>query len=557
MTSLNIPPKEPSTTCVPFPFENPVSYHRIWLDRGVNLDGPREVGAAMRDRLTFPMLTVGEEEKSCHFPPVRRSAEISTSSGGRRILAAVTLVATLGACADDTPPPPPPGGGDAGRPPDSAIALDGAVAQDARRPGEPLLPMADIEVVLPYLGPEQSLDLQITASLGRLDVHFSVDTTGSFGEEIDALQNDLELRILPSLEARVPNVAFGVSRFEDFPSAPYGMMGDLPFRLLSPITTDIPRAASAVASLDQPLGRGGDIPESGLEAVFQVATGVGYARGGTTIIEPFDGTGASGELGGVGYRAGALHTLVHVTDAPTHIPSDYDAVYPGTRGLTEVSDAADALDLFILGISSGEAGRSYLESLALNTGAVVDPTDGTCPTGLAGASRDPVAETCPLVFDIARDGTGLSEAVVDALAQLVNTVRFGEVFGRTVDDRFDFVEGIDAIQATPPTGIPAPTLGDSRPLDGIDDTFLAVGPGTTCVFRARLRNTTLPPADYDQVFRIGLEILGDELVLSEQTIRVIVPRGRLDRDASVTDAAAADDGSPPDGTVDGSLADAG
>ena len=501
----------------------------------------------MRGLYTFPTVTVGGEEKSCHFRGVSRSVEIPPRlSHGVSRLPILLWAAWAWACADETPPPPPPGAGDGGPPrsTDAGGSIDAAPAMDARRPGEPSLPPADLEVILPYLGPQEDLELEITANLGRLDVHFSVDTTGSFGEEIDALQSDLERRIIPSLEARVADVAFGVSRFEDFPSAPYGMTGDRPFELLSPITTDVSRAASAVAALDQPLGRGGDIPEAGLEAVYQVATGVGYTRGGDTVIDRFDGAGASGDLGGVGYRAGALHTLVHVTDAPTHVPADYEPTYPGTRGLADVSEAAEALDLFILGISSGDAGRTYLESLAIGSGAVIDPEGGNCPTGLGGLGRAPVAGTCPLVFDIARDGTGLSEAVVDALAQLVNAVRFDEVFGRALLDRFDFVKGIDAVVATPPVGIEAPTLGDTRPLDGIDDTFLAVGPGTTCVFRVRLQNTSLPPADYDQVFRIRVEVVGDDLILTEQTIRVIVPRGRLDRDGSTSDAAA-------DGGIDG------
>ncbi len=454
---------------------------------------------------------------------------------------------------------------DATTSPDGASSDGGAIRPDASRPATPRLPPADLELVLPYFGEATLVELEAAANLRQLDVHFSIDTTGSFGDEIDALQADLEDRIVPGLTTEVPDVAFAVSRFEDFPEPPFGASSDRPFRLLTPITTDLARVGAAVAALDQPLGLGGDIPESGLEALYQIATGDGYRVGATSIIPRFRAT-ETGSLGGSGFRERALRTVVHVTDAPTHGPTDYGAVFPGTRDLEGVLAAAEALELRVLGVSSGDAARPYLEALALGTGASVTPPLGEgCPTGLDGTARPPVRGVCPLVFDIAEDGTGLSEAVIDALVELVSAVRFREIYGTASDDPFRFVRHIRTVDATPPPGVAPPEPADLRPSDGQPDTFLHVGPGTTCRFEVSLRNLRIPPADYEQTFVLRVSLLGDDLLLTERRIRIVVPRGRLARrDAGIHEgggrdagpAEDADNGAPDAGTVDAGTAGA-
>lgn len=405
--------------------------------------------------------------------------------------------------------------------------MDAGPLQLPGRPdGGPRLPPADREVVLRYFGEPAIEPLEVEGEVGRLDVFFSVDTTGSFGGEIDNLQSELRTFIVPELRARVDDVAFGVGRFEDFPSPPFGDVGDRPFALGAAITTDEARVASAVAALDQPLGNGGDVPESGAEALYQIATGVGYPG----YIPAYSGRAArgGGTLGGVGFREDALRVVVHVTDAPTHEPADYEESFPGTRSRAEAMEALEALGVRTLGIASSAAARADLEALAIGTGAVVDPIGGECRTGVDGRTRAPRDGVCPLVFDVRPDGSGLAVATVDAIADLLSTVRYAEVWGET-DDALGFVRSIEALDAEPPPGVDAPARADRRPAgDAIDDTFLDVGPGTRLRFRAHLRNETIPPADYDQIFNLVLEVVGDGVTLLSERVRVIVPRGRLD-----------------------------
>ncbi|MCC7536107.1 MAG: hypothetical protein IT379_07835, partial [Deltaproteobacteria bacterium] len=178
----------------------------------------------------------------------------------RRIVALAALVAVVSpGCSEDRPLPVRPSGGtrDAARedafeplPPDEDA---GAPVRPTNGPA--ILPAADVEVVLPYEGAPAEVTLRARVELQRLDVHFSVDTTGSFDDEIEALSRSLSSRIIPRLRSRVDEVGIGVSRFEDFPVRPFGGPFDLPFELLTPITTSSARATLGVRAL-LPLGNG-------------------------------------------------------------------------------------------------------------------------------------------------------------------------------------------------------------------------------------------------------------------------------------------------------------
>jgi hypothetical protein len=415
-------------------------------------------------------------------------------------------------------------------------------------------------VVLPYGDPPVEIVLTIAADAARLDVHLSVDTTGSFGEEIDTIQSELLEEVLPAIRMRASEVAVGVSRFEDFPISPFGADGDRPFALLSPITTSEGRVGNAIALLDQPLGHGGDIAEASAEALYQIATGAGLSSGGVRYVDAFHRRPAEGggTLGGVGFREASLRAVVHVTDAPTHAPSEYLPQVEGAHSLAEATEQLNALNVFVLGIAAGAPARAHLERIALDTGAVVPSVSGVCPTGIDGSDNRPIGSICPLVFDIARDGTGLSDAMADALVALLDAVRFGEVYGVAADDPLGFVEAIEARAARPPVGSPEPGREDRHPPDdGILDTFVDVRPGTEIDLVARLSNTRIRPADYDQVFRVTIEVIGDGLVLRELVVRVTVPRGRVSPDAGVPDAGAPDATDSGRGDADGGIADAG
>jgi hypothetical protein len=454
----------------------------------------------------------------------------------------VLLCAFALACAEDKAPPP---GSGRNRTQDGGD--DGGTGRPARDAGSPrpmgaaVLPPADDEIVLAFGAPAERYSLEVDAEPGVLDVQLSIDTTSSISAEIDTLQQDLHEHVVMRLRERVADASFGVSQFEDFPIFPFGSAGsnnsrpDTPFRLLTPITSDSARVTNAVAGLDKPLGRGGDIPESGAEALWQIATGAGYEHDGETIIEPWSGRAApgGGNGGGVGFREGALRVVLHVTDAASHSPFDYGSAFPGTHGLEEAAEALHAINAKVIGIVSDAclcdnppylAARHELESLALATRAVsASNDDGKCPYGLNGALLDSVDGECPLVFDVSDEGEGLSSTVVDAIVELVDGVRFERVSGRAGDDPLGFVERIvprEVKQDDPPEI--ADLLPEGEP-DGEPDTFVHASGRAKLRFDVELRNTRIAPLDVDQRYRAVVEVVGDGLILVQRTLRIRIP----------------------------------
>jgi len=477
----------------------------------------------------------------------------------------LSFVLALGlvACGGSSTPAPGTGSGGRPRPPeeDGGGSGSSAPAISPRPDGAAILPPADEEIELPFRGPSVLRTLEIAAAPRVLDLHISVDTTSSMHQEIDELQRSLGTLLIPMLRAKVPDVSFGVSRFEDFPVGPFGNVSltrhDQPFALLSGITSDETRAASAIALLDQPLGVGGDLPESGFEALFQIATGQGYRHGGIELIAPYVRKAeiGGGRVGGVGFRDGALRAVLHVTDAPSHTPAEYELEFPGTRDLQAAADELLAIDAKLIGLVS-ECGpgsscdsesyalaREQLERLATLTGAIVPaPDDQGCPYGVEGRVLPATDEGCPLVFDVAPDGTGLSTTLVDSVAALLDGTRFRVVSALATDDPIGFVQRIEPISPELEPGQTPPEIADLFPEsepDGQTDSFVKVAAQTPVAFELELRNLAIAASDAVQRFRVVIEVRGDGLVLERRTLRIVIPRG--ERLAPIADAGPDDD----------------
>jgi hypothetical protein len=403
----------------------------------------------------------------------------------------------------------------------------------------PIWPAAESELSLAVHADPMSVELELDPSPSQLDLHFNVDTTASFGGEIFALQRELTRSIIPELRARVADASFGVSRFADFPIDPFGASGrnpDRPFVLLTPITDILSHVTSAVARLDAPLGNGADNPEAGGEALYQVATGAGYKLETLSLIAAFDHLAASGggTLGGVGFRDHALRVVVHITDALSHTLGDYAKQgVNGAHGMPEAITALQQLNVHAIGIcSSGSANPDYakvrnqLSQLALATGSRMAPKHGSCATGIGGLSINPYANTCPLVFDIAADGTGLATSVVDAVAGLLDSVSFAEVHAEVGDDPLGFIQRIELSPHDQASGVASPAESDRLPLgkpDGVPDSYLDVTRKTRLGFKVTLQNGRIADADVDQRFRVSIRLLGDGVLLEERFLRVLVP----------------------------------
>lgn len=431
--------------------------------------------------------------------------------------------------------------------PYDAGALDAGPAQDASTPASPHGPVPI------WPASEQTLDLELQSTKqavltlvpdpSQLDVHFNVDTTASFTEEIDAIQRELTRSIIPRLRNRVSNTQLGVSRFADFPVAPFGRpanrgVADVPYKLLSAITETLSKVTAAVHVLDRPLGDGGDRPESSAEALYQIATGEGLKHDGRTIIEPFDRSAAAaqggGTVGGVGFRPGAFRVVVHITDAPAHAPDEYAAQgLDGTHSLQSAAVALHAIGAHVIGICSTGLGnasssrvRAELSELALATGAQAAAVNGKCPTGLGGTLLPSYGGLCPWVFDVDYDGTGLAKSITDAVVALLDDARFSAVHAEVGEDPLGFIEKIALMPVAQRAGVATPNTADLLPSgapDGVADSYLDVNREHKLGFAVTLRDSRIAPTDYDQRFRVSVRLVADSVLLEERVLAIRIP----------------------------------
>jgi len=401
----------------------------------------------------------------------------------------------------------------------------------------------DFFFVLPEDGPEQTEPLQFSSNIVKADVAINMDTTGSMGGEINTLRSSLSSQIVPNIRAQIADTGFAVSDFRDFPCGGYGVGGDYPFRLSQRVTTSLSAAQAAVNGLG--LGNGNDYYESGFESLYQIASGAGRVGCSANVpaFNPAVGSVpgvADGTLGGVGFRSGAFPIVIHVTDAPSHET-------PGASAATAIT-ALQGLQARAISVVSGSDPRGQLENVAVQTGAQVRACawDGArpggcgaaqCCTGINGSGRGTNgAGMCPLVFDVDGNGGGLGAAITTAVSALVNTttLQVTTVLRPEPSDPIDgrcFIQGIVPNRAELSGGCTtSPTAVDINPVDGVNDSWSGVTPGTALFFDVIAQNDGCVDEilGVPQAFTVYIDVVGDGLtVLDTQTVTIIVPAGEF------------------------------
>ncbi|MBK7396434.1 MAG: hypothetical protein IPJ34_09075 [Myxococcales bacterium] len=426
---------------------------------------------------------------------------------------------------------------------------------------------------LPYKGLPRSQDLTFKPSIAKADVAFITDTTGSMGGVISNLKSQLT-SISTKLSAKIPDTAFGVGDHRDFPVSSYGSPGDFPFKLHQRVTTVLTDAQAGVNKYVA--GGGADGSESQIEGLYQAAVGTGFnGKTGTPVWTPafapdtgFDATKGHGKIGGMGFRKDAAPFFVLSTDISMHrIEGDTDNPAPtgttdqtyaatnfGTTDTTKPHTVKQTVDAMVkigaklIGVSTSVEpssgtypayhARPQLEYFALQTGSYIDAattgTDaGKCKTGLAGAlvtaRPDPKGSgklVCPLVFTASSSGTGVDDAVVNAISSFTTFVTFKTVWleardnatTTTLDESKFFIRGVPVSYGTP---LPATCTGKAPIIsdnlnstgtlgsDGVFDSFDGVCPGTTVTFTLVAKNDLVPATCADQVFSFRVVVIGD------------------------------------------------
>jgi predicted small lipoprotein YifL len=340
---------------------------------------------------------------------------------------------------------------------------------DAGPPPPPPVPCIEVTP----LEPRVRVALEIPASLRVVDIVFLIDSSASMQDEIEHTRARLRDVVAPGVREIIPDAAFGVALFGEFPVLPHAFDdSDVgPYLLRSPITTDVGRIETALD--DTPVWGNLDDPEAAIEGLYQVATGEGLLP----WIEPGLGCPGGG-VGGACFRTDAFRIVMLATDAPMHNgppgipPVEPYRFTPAPHTYSETVSAALAAEIFVIGLGAADRGRpapfDHLRALAIDT----ESTDG--------AGR-------PLLFDIGARGDAIGSDIVDAVRRVAEEVPLDidalveDIPGDAVDAR-DVVRGIRALAADPMSGITS-----------IEDTgFLGVRPGTLLTFELEIDISDLP-----------------------------------------------------------------
>jgi len=374
--------------------------------------------------------------------------------------------------------------------------------------------------LVPYQGnPDPGDDaLVFSTDIQMADLFILQDTTGSMGMAIFQLKRDLRTVIIPEVADIIPDVWFGVGRFDDYANGVYGDAQDVPFGLLQKMTDDPATAQAAVNQLS--LHNGMDTSESHVPAMWAVATGGGLG----SYLEEATHCEAD-EIGYPCFRQGAVPIVMLISDATMHNgPSNYDPYENLTPQPPTFAEAAQALiDIHarLIGIKVAPGGvsvRNHMEAMANQTGTVDQNGD-------------------PLVFNVNFTGAGLGSNIVDAIAKLAEQVPM-DISAEGRDDESDSVDAtvfIDHIEPSTQGGTPDPQDPEKICVDGLDvadldddgtaDTFPAVKPGTPVCFDIYVaENTTVPPTSKPEVYTAYVDVIGDSnTVLDTREVYFLVP----------------------------------
>jgi hypothetical protein len=322
-----------------------------------------------------------------------------------------------------------------------------------------------------------SLTLPGTGALtDKADVFLLFDDTGSFTGNSPIVRAAFP-QIISSLQTALPglDMGFGVGRLEEYANFASEFSSGRPFVLNQPVVSQsTPNFATAIQNALNRMapGYGGDTPETDIEALFQLVTGKGFdgndngslldsgpagpastqlTPGASGDVPPFASftpdpanmvLAPSGNLGGGGFRAGALPIILLATDTGFAYQPKGETSITGVGGLTlplsaltqssrattpfnagagiqETITALNSLGALVIGLGTNPgatlAPRSSLEAIAKLTGAVNQTT-----TTIANGTADPIAPGDPLYFQIA---SGFSASVVNGvIAAIQNAV---------------------------------------------------------------------------------------------------------------------------------------
>lgn len=349
------------------------------------------------------------------------------------------------------------------------------------------IPRTDFYVVLPFEDPAIHRELDFRARLGRADVFFLVDTTGSMGGAIENVRTSLTTTIVPAIVDSIADAVIGVGDYRDFPISPYGDSSDWPILVRQTMTPDVPSVSRALALLVA--GGGADGPESTTQGLF------------VSVADPCPVP--DGGFGAACFREMSHPIIVVVTDVAFHNGPDPVNDYRGVTGARSWAETITTLrehEVRVVGVAVNAWGwggaRNDLQALAEFTG-----------------SYDAAGNLT--VFD--SDSGNVDTAVVGGIVDLVGAVN-QDVSSMSRDEPSDAVDATRFITAITPVRSSRPTTFDAT-------TFYDVPGGTTVTFDVTFENTFRPAASTVQIYRAYIDVRDvlSSTTLDTRNVYVVIP----------------------------------
>ena len=351
--------------------------------------------------------------------------------------------------------------------------------------------------------------LVFSTSLQLADVFFTIDTSSTMRGEIDNLRADLQDIIIPGILGSIPNVQFGVGRFEDCPNR---LTCFNSMRNLQNITSSVDDVQAALDSMTTLCG--GKEPYTSNLWAIATGTTTPWDLYAPLYFGPHPRSCTDPEsIGWPCFRPGAIPIIIQFGD-------EYfseDDVCMAHKTAAEAIIALNAINAKYIGVNSGDT-HADMVGVANGTGSVNIDLE-------------------PLVFDIDGDGAGLGTQVVQAVQILATEVPI-DVSAEAVDDLSDGVDAtifVDRIEPNTAGGVEDPTEPGTICVGGLEvedtdgdthpDVFTDLLPGTTVCFDIYPRmNTTIEETEVPQIYTAYINVLADGFtVLDTREVYFLIP----------------------------------
>jgi hypothetical protein len=348
--------------------------------------------------------------------------------------------------------------------------------------------------------------------IAMADLFVLMDTTGTMVAPFGAFGTQLSSAILPGIADLVPDLWYGLGRFDDYPVSPHGFPPDVVYELrlrMSESADDLQAAVDALGTHS-----GGDLPESQVPALWATATGEGLG----SFLEPQTECEET-EFGYPCFRRGALPIILLVTDAVFHNAYDdsnpYTVVTPEPPSYADTMAALNEIHAKLVTVWAGE----QCEQLAWDTGSVTADDD-------------------TLVYSVTGPGYDFGGTVTAGFDALINEVPFVDVAAKARDDDSDELDAtifVGSLEPDTEGGLADPLepteicVGGLPTLDVDDDPepdlFGEVLPGTRVCFHViPAQNDSVPQEEEPQVFRVFVEVHGSDVTLLDtRDVYFVVP----------------------------------